>query len=297
LSIKRLANACSVPAHPLSPPALLLYKQSMTTRPPSPPHGAPKLAFLASRAPAAQRALADMQRLYPSVALAKADILVALGGDGFLLRCLHQLMASTRAAPAAVFGMNLGSVGFLLNPYRKAGLYKRLQASRRSVLHPLLLRGRDARGRTHEARAINEVALIRQQAPAAKLRVYVDGRCRIPELIADGILLASPAGSTAYNLSAHGPILPLDSQLLALTPISAFRPRSWRGALLPANARLKLRVLEAAMRPVSVTADHARFSNMVELSIARDKACAFHLLFDPNHGLEERIISEQFLLR
>ena len=238
-----------------------------------------------------------MKQLYPSVALAEADILVALGGDGFLLRCLHRLLASKRRPPPAVFGMNLGSVGFLLNRYRKTGLFKRLAATRRSVLKPLILRGRDARGRRHEARAINEIAVLRADAPAAKLRVYVDGQCRIPELMADGILLASPAGSTAYNLSAHGPILPLDSQLLALTPISAFRPRSWRGALLPANARLTLRVLEPKARPVHVTADHARFSHMVELQIAQDKACEFYLLFDPDHGLEERIIAEQFLLR
>lgn len=258
---------------------------------------APKLAFLASPMAAAQRALAEMKARYSCVPAAEADIWVVLGGDGFLLRCLHRLLASKRRAPPAVFGMNLGSVGFLLNRYRKTGLLKRLQATRRSVLNPLIMRGRDVRGRRHEARAINEVALFRQQAPAAKLRVSVDGQCRIPELIADGILLASPAGSTAYNLSAHGPILPLDSHLLALTPISAFRPRSWRGALLPANARLRLRVLEPAARPVSATADHARFAHMAELEIAQDRARAFDLLFDPDHGLEERIIAEQFLLR
>ena len=251
---------------------------------------APRLAFLSSGAPDAEAARAHLVARHGDVAFDDAEIIVALGGDGLMLQTLHKTMA----APKPIFGMNRGSLGFLMNDFREDGLIERLAASRRSIVHPLTMRARDTSGAITSARAINEVSLLRQTSQTAKLQIDVDGEPRLEELIADGVLLATPAGSTAYNLSANGPIIPLGSALMALTPISAFRPRRWRGALLRDDARVTIRVLEAEKRPVAATADHYEIRRVSEVEIATDKATGLILLHDPGHSLDERILSEQF---
>ena len=248
------------------------------------------IAFVASDVPEAQRARGRLVKRYGDARPETADVIVALGGDGLMLATLQRFMNSGKP----IYGMHRGTVGFLMNEYSENGLVERLTAAHVSVIHPLLMRARDAAGRVHRHRAINEVSLFRQTYQAAKLRVLVDGKERLAELVADGILLATPAGSTAYNLSAQGPIIPIGAPLLALTPISPFRPRRWRGALLPDRAKVTIEVLEAGKRPVAAVADHDEVRSVRAVEISMDHATAMHMLFDPGHSLDERILSEQF---
>ncbi len=248
------------------------------------------VAFVASPAPEAQNALRSLQGRYPLVDPDDADVIVALGGDGLMLRSLHRFMGTAKP----IYGMNKGTVGFLMNEFREDDLFDRLENSLRSVVHPLLMVARDVHGQSHTARAINEVSMLRQTYQAAKLRVSINSQVRMKELSADGILVATPAGSTAYNLSVNGPILPLNAPLLALTPISAFRPRHWRGALLPDYARIEIEVLEPEERSVSAVADHTEFRDVSSVRVAMDRSVDLVLLHDPGHGLDERILREQF---
>jgi NAD+ kinase len=248
------------------------------------------IAFVASSAPDAQSALQALANRYSHVPPEDADVIVALGGDGLMLQSLHRFMGTGKP----IYGMNKGTVGFLMNEYQEDDLFERLEAAERSVVHPLLMVAWDVRGVAHTARAINEVSMLRQTYQAAKLRVSVDTHVRIPELIADGILVATPAGSTAYNLSVGGPILPLNATLLALTPISAFRPRRWRGALLPDYAKIQIEILEAENRPVSAVADHTEFRNVSRVDVSMDRSVDLPMLHDPGHSLDERILREQF---
>jgi NAD+ kinase len=251
---------------------------------------APRLAFLASDRPEAMAARTALAARYGESSQADADVLVALGGDGFMLETLrHDL-----DGPRPVYGMNRGSVGFLMNDYAEEGLLERIAAAEKAVIHPLVMTARDADGKRHEAIAINEVSLLRQTYQSAKLRILVDGRPRMAELICDGILVATAAGSTAYNLSAHGPIIPLSGQVMALTPISAFRPRRWRGALLSHKDRVTFEILESDKRPVSAAADNVEVRDVVQVDVAEDRSIAFTLLFDAGRSLEERVLAEQF---
>lgn len=259
----------------------------------SPPIAPPRIAFVASRSEPAQQALAQLTRQYPAVPVREADVIVSLGGDGFMLHTLHRY-AAERKIP--VFGMKLGTVGFLMNLYREDGLLARLAAAQQAVLHPLKMKVVGESGGLHSALAINEVSLLRQTKQAAKLRITVDGVVRVEELICDGALLATAAGSTAYNLSAYGPILPLGSDVLALTPISPFRPRRWRGAIVRRSAVVRFEVLDHYKRPVSATADATEVRDVVEVEVAESPSDAVTVLFDPEHSLEERILSEQFAM-
>jgi NAD+ kinase len=254
-------------------------------------NGRQAICFLSSGAPEAEDALKRLVERYGECDFAKADVIVALGGDGLMLQTLHRMMN----APKPIYGMNRGSVGFLMNEFHERGLRERLRAARSSIIHPLVMRAVDVKGAAREARAINEVSLLRQTYQAAKLRIAVDGKERLSELIADGVLLATPAGSTAYNLSANGPILPLDAPLMALTPISAFRPRRWRGALLPDRARVSIEVLESDKRPVAAVADHVEIRRVTRVDVAMDHQTSLVLLHDPGHSLDERILHEQFV--
>jgi NAD+ kinase len=246
--------------------------------------------FVAADAPDAQAALAVMRNRYEDVGADKSEVIVALGGDGFMLQTLHMFLG--RQKP--IYGMNLGSVGFLMNEFDEANLQQRLEAAEAAKIHPLQMRATNARG-VHEARAFNEVSLLRQTRQAAKIRILVDDKPRIAELICDGVLVATPAGSTAYNLSAHGPILPIDADLLALTPISAFRPRRWRGALLSHRARVRFEILDAGKRPVSAVADDLEVRDVTAVDVAEDRGTATTMLFDAGHSLDERILAEQFV--
>jgi NAD+ kinase len=248
------------------------------------------IAFLSSGAKEADDALDRLVSIYGDCAPEDADVIVALGGDGLMLQTLHRTMN----APKPIYGMNRGSVGFLMNEYSEHGLRERVAAAHASIIHPLTMKALDVRGVETTARAINEVSLLRQTYQAAKLRIHIDGSTRLGELIADGILVATPAGSTAYNLSANGPILPLGAPLMALTPLSPFRPRRWRGALLPDAARVMLEILEADKRPVAAAADHFEIRRVVQVDVAMDKATSLILLHDPGHSLDERILREQF---
>jgi NAD+ kinase len=218
-------------------------------------------------------------------------VVVALGGDGFMLESIHAVVLR-HGMP--VYGMNRGSVGFLMNNYAEDGLLARLSQAQAAELHPLRMHAITATGAVEEALAFNEVSLLRQLRQAAKIRITVDGRVRLEELSCDGVLIATPAGSTAYNLSAHGPIIPLSANLLPLTPISAFRPRRWRGALLPSSADVLFEVLEADKRPVAAVADFTEVRNVVSVAVSEDRAVSVTVLFDPDRGLSERIIAEQF---
>ena len=251
---------------------------------------APRIAFLAGQTDAAQDARARLAARYGDVAPEEAGIVVALGGDGFMLETLHRLLGRG----VAVYGMNRGSVGFLMNDYVEDDLPERLMQAQAATLHPLRMQAEVADGPTQEALAINEVSLLRETRQAAKIRIIVDGKTRIEELICDGILLSTPAGSTAYNLSAHGPIVPLGANLLPLTPISAFRPRRWRGALLPTDARVVFEVAEAGKRPVAAVADYTEVRDVRRVTVWEDRSVTLTLLFDPDHNLSERIIAEQF---
>ncbi|MCB1478847.1 MAG: NAD kinase [Rhodobiaceae bacterium] len=252
--------------------------------------GRRKIALVASDAEEAAEARERLGSLYETVEPDACDVIVALGGDGFMLQCLHRFMNTGKP----IYGMNRGSVGFLMNEYSEEDLSERIAAAQTALIRPLRMHATAADGTHHEALAINEVSMLRQSYQAAKLRIAVDGKMRLEELICDGILVATPAGSTAYNLSAHGPIIPIEAPLLALTPISPFRPRRWRGALLPSKARISIEVLEAEKRPVSAVADHEEIRNVMRIDVAEDQTASALMLFDRGHSLDERILAEQF---
>jgi len=250
-----------------------------------------RISFVASPAPEALKAKSRLEKRYGVTAPEDADIIVALGGDGLMLRTLHRFIDQ----PPPIYGMNRGSVGFLMNEYGEGDLPARIAAAEKTAIHPLEMRVVDHAGRSTRELAINEVSLFRTTYQAAKLRISVDGRLRMDELICDGVLVATPAGSTAYNLSAHGPILPITAQLLALTPISPFRPRRWRGALLHYEAEISIEAVEASTRLVSAAADYTEVAGIERVDIRIDASRTLHLLFDPDHGLDERILREQFV--
>jgi NAD+ kinase len=249
-----------------------------------------RIAFVASAGTEAQAALSELVGVYGNHDPADADVVVALGGDGLMLQTLHKHMRSGKP----IYGMHRGTVGFLMNEFNAHDLRARIAAARESLIHPLLMRATDVHGVAHLHHAINEVALFRQTYQAARLRILIDGHERMPELIADGVLVSTPAGSTAYNLSVQGPILPINAALLALTPISAFRPRRWRGALLPDTAHVVIEALEGEKRPVAAVADHDEVREVRRVEVLSDKTISMRMLFDPGHSLDERILREQF---
>jgi len=250
----------------------------------------PKIAFVSSIAPKARRARKRLEERYGAREAHRADVIVALGGDGFMLETLHQCFGRN----IAVYGMNRGSVGFLMNAYEEDSLVERIRAAETTVLNPLRMVTTDIDGAITEAVAINEVALFRETRQTARIRITIDGVVRMKELMCDGVMVSTAAGSTAYNLSAHGPILPIGSRTLALTPISAFRPRRWRGAILPEQTEVSFEVRDHGKRPVSAVADSTEVRDVVQVSVATDENCAVRLLFDPEHDLEDRILMEQF---
>ena len=250
-----------------------------------------KICFMASEAEPAAVSLAEMIARYGQSEATHADVIVALGGDGFMLSTLY----ATQELDTPVYGMHRGTVGFLMNEYLPDGLYERLAAAEMAVLNPLRMRAACADGSTVSALAINEVSLFRTGPQAAKLKISIDGRVRMEELVCDGALLATPAGSTAYNYSAHGPILPIGADVLALTPVAAFRPRRWRGALLPKAAKVRFDVLEPEKRPVSAVADAREAQQVLSVEVTSAPEITHRILFDPGHGLEERLIREQFV--
>ncbi len=249
-----------------------------------------KIAFVASERPEAQAALRVMIQKYGQTEEADADVIVALGGDGCMLETLRRRFDD----PRPVYGMNRGTVGFLMNDYHEIDLNARLDAATRQIIYPLRMKVRTTKGEIKTRLAINEVSLLRQTSQTAKLRITIDGRVRMASLSCDGVLLATPAGSTAYNLSAHGPILPIGANLLALTPISPFRPRRWRGALLRHDATVTIDVSVAELRPVSASADNQEVRDIESVTISEDRSKPLVMLFDPGHALEERILQEQF---
>lgn len=249
-----------------------------------------RIAFIASASPEAQHASARLGERYGTVPPDEADVIVALGGDGHMLQTLHDTIELKKP----IYGMNRGSIGFLMNTYDETDLVARLARAEIAQIRPLTMSAKDRDGRGHQSLAINDVSLLRETPQMSKLRVLVDGKERLAELLCDGILVATPAGSTAYNLSAHGPVLPIDSHLLALTPISAFRPRHWRGALLPHRAQVRIEVLETDKRPVSAVADHTQVRNVVSVDIAESRDVVLEMLFDRGHSLQDRILAEQF---
>ena len=249
-----------------------------------------RLAFCASERPEAEAAKIALAARFGEVPEREADVIVALGGDGFMLESLHRTLGWGKP----IFGMNRGSVGFLMNDYAEDGLLDRIRSSERAVIHPLRMDAVDIHGARHQALAINEVSLLRQIHQTAKLKVSIDGKVRMEELVCDGVLVATPAGSTAYNLSAHGPIIPLRAQVLALTPISAFRPRRWRGALVPHTARVDIEVLDAERRPVSAVADNFEVRSVREVRIVEAREVSLFMLFDAGRTFEERVLAEQF---
>ncbi len=248
----------------------------------------PRIHFVGSEAPAALRACEALVERYGQTEREACDVIVALGGDGLMLETLQA------GAAKPVYGMHRGTVGFLMNDYQEDGLVGRLRQAEAATINPLRMRVRTRDGEMREAHAFNEVSLLRQRHQAAKIRILIDGTERMAELVCDGVMVATPAGSTAYNYSAHGPILPIGAEILALTPISAFRPRRWRGALLPFHAKVTLEVLDPERRPVSATADNIEVRDAAQVEVELDEAIPHTLLFDPGHGLEERLIREQF---
>lgn len=250
-----------------------------------------KIAFVSSGSPKAEDAIKLLRKLYDDVHPDGADVIVALGGDGFMLQTLHDYL--DRSLP--IYGMNRGTVGFLMNEFRVDDLMDHLNRAAETILNPLQMTAHCADGSQVEALAINEVSLLRQSRQASKIQISVDGKVRIPELICDGVLVATAAGSTAYNLSAHGPIIPVGSDLMALTPISAFRPRRWRGALLPARAKVEFKILESHKRPVSAVADSTEARNVISVLVEERKDISLTMLFDPEHNLADRILNEQFM--
>jgi NAD+ kinase len=250
----------------------------------------PVIAFISSDTAEAAAAARHLAALYGQARPEEADVIVALGGDGFMLQSLHRFMNSGKR----IFGMNRGSVGFLMNEYRDNGLAERIAVAIPETIRPLEMVVQTSEGRAYKAIAINEVSLLRQSYQAAKLKIMVDGKERLDELICDGVMVATPAGSTAYNLSAQGPIIPLDAPLLALTPVSPFRPRRWRGALLPNRSVVDIEVLEEAKRPVNAVADHNEVKSVQHVSIRQSDTLEVTLLFDEGHSWDERILAEQF---
>ncbi|MFD0915555.1 NAD kinase [Pseudahrensia aquimaris] len=248
------------------------------------------LSFVANRTQSARDALKRLTEKYGQVSPSNADVIVALGGDGFMLQT--QLKHLNSGTP--IYGMNKGSIGFLMNAYRETGLHKRLEKAVSARIHPLQMEAKDAHGKVHRAQAFNEVSLFRQSAQAAKLRIEIDGLERMEALTCDGVMVATPQGSTAYNLSAHGPILPLKAPLLALTPVSAFRPRNWKGALLPNTSHVKITVLEPKKRPVNAVADNTEIKSAIEVKIHEDREATGIVMFDQDHSWDERILDEQF---
>ena len=249
-----------------------------------------RLAFAAADRPEAEAARRALIERYGDASAEEADVIVALGGDGFMLETLHDALEIKKP----IFGMNRGSVGFLMNDYTEDGLVERIEAASPTVIHPLSMRAVTLSGEEQLGLAINEVSLLRQTRQSAKLSIAVDGRVRLPELICDGVMVATPAGSTAYNLSAHGPIIPLGAGILALTPISAFRPRRWRGALLPQTASVTFEVLEADKRPVSAVADDLEVRHVARVEVSERRDLALTMLFDADRSYEERVLAEQF---
>ncbi len=250
-----------------------------------------KIAFVASDVASARKALSGLTKRYGNVPEEEAEVIVALGGDGWMLHTLHR----TQGLDVPVYGMNRGTVGFLMNTFSKDDLPERLDAAVEEVINPLAMTAKSVDGTMHEALAINEVSLLRGGPQAAKLRITIDGHLRLEELVCDGALLATPAGSTAYNYSAHGPILPIGSDVLALTAVAAFRPRRWRGALLPKTATVRFDVINPKKRPVMADADSRSVRQVLWVEIKSDPSIAHRILFDPGHGLEERLIREQFV--
>ncbi len=248
-----------------------------------------KLHFVAAEVPEALKAVAKLRANHKDVGADDAEIIIALGGDGFMLQTLHAFLGKKKP----IYGMNLGSVGFLMNEYRDDDIEARLAAAESAVVHPLRMHATAAEG-VVEALAFNEVSLLRQTRQTAKIRIIVDGKTRMPELTCDGVLISTSAGSTAYNLSAHGPILPIGADLLALTPISAFRPRRWHGALLPHRAKVRFEIMEAQKRPVSAVADDLEVREVRVVDVAEDRSVSMTMLFDRGHSLDERILTEQF---
>jgi len=248
------------------------------------------IAFVASASEEAELAKRRLSHLYGSSPPDMADVIVALGGDGFMLSALRRFMNTGKP----IYGMHRGTVGFLMNRFRVENLHERLSRAQVTRIRPLLMTARDTKDESHEARAFNEVSLWRQTYQAAKLRIAIDDRERLDELVCDGLIVATPAGSTAYNLSAHGPIIPLGAPLLALTPISPFRPRRWRGAILRSDAEVSFEILDHYKRPVSATADSTEIRDVVEVRVRQSPERTVQLLFDPEHNLEERILAEQF---
>ena len=249
-----------------------------------------RLAFVAAEVPQARRALNRLAKIYGQSTVEQSDVIVALGGDGLMLQTLHRFMSSGKA----IYGMNRGSVGFLMNDYNEKRLRERIRAAELTTVRPLSMTATDQTGSVHKAMAFNEVSFLRQTHQTASLRISIDGRVRLEELKCDGILLATPIGSTAYNLSAYGPILPINSPLLALTPISPFRPRRWRGAIIPHEARVTIESLESDKRPVAVVADQVEVRHICKVDIVEDRKRSARLLFDPGHSLAERVLAEQF---
>lgn len=258
---------------------------------PPAPHALERFAFVAAETAEARAAAKALTDRYGAYEPDDADVIVALGGDGLMLACLHRFMSTGKPT----FGMNRGSVGFLMNDFSLDGLHERIAAADMTTIRPLAMRAKNTLGELFEARAINEVSILRQTHQAAKLAIHIDGRPRLSELICDGVLVATPAGSTAYNLSAHGPILPINAQLLALTPISAFRPRRWRGALLPSHVTVEIEALEQAKRPIAAAADHVEIRRVVRVEIREDRNASCNIMFDPDHSWDERILAEQFM--
>ncbi|MCF6288874.1 MAG: NAD kinase [Proteobacteria bacterium] len=253
-----------------------------------------KIAITASNSNKAQKSYLVLMQKYTKyiTSTQDADVIIALGGDGFMLHTLHQFIASQKP----VFGMRRGTVGFLMNRYEDENLIERLENSQITTLHPLKMLATTTKGQHFEALAINEVSLLRQTRQSSRIGISINGQAKIEQLIGDGIILASPAGSTAYNLSAHGPVLPLGADILALTPISPFRPRRWKGAIIPSDAHVNFSVQDCAKRPVSATADNFEVRNVDSVEVFEDKSISLQLLFDPEHRLEDRIINEQFII-
>ena len=249
-----------------------------------------RIAFVAAQTSVAGESRARLIARYGDVPVSEAQVVVALGGDGHLLETMHAMTGHF----TPIYGMNCGSVGFMMNPFNEEDLPRRLAEAQAAMLHPLRMRAVTQAGVVEEAVALNEVSLLRQLRQAAKIRISVDGRVRIAELICDGVLVSTPAGSTAYNLSAHGPIVPLSANLLPLTPISAFRPRRWRGALLPSTADVLFEVLEPEKRPVAAVADAFEVRDVASVAVREDRTMVWTVLFDPDMALSERIIMEQF---
>ncbi|MDB2414670.1 NAD kinase [Rickettsiales bacterium] len=250
------------------------------------------IACIADQTIKAQKAVKSLRKKNDFIDnIEEADAIIALGGDGFMLHCLHEYMHLKKP----IYGMNCGTIGFLMNDYKDKNLINYINNAKEQILHPLKMTAKTSNGKKHTALAINEVSLLRHSKQAANIRISIDGRVRMPELVCDGVLLSTAAGSTAYNLSAHGPILPIGSQLLALTPISPFRPRRWKGALLPHKSTVKVEILDMKKRPVNAVADFSEVENVKSVEICEDQSTSITLLFDEDHSLEERIISEQFV--